>query len=447
MKGLLTLVMTVLSLMAVAQSVTAGSIGDAWNVLDTILQNEISNHSFPGCVALVANATTVLYAKAFGNFTYGNPPPMNNDNPPTTVDTLFDLASLTKVLATTTAAMTFYQRGELNLNMLVSDEHLLGSMYAQQGKGDVKVLNLMLHNAGYPPDPSPEYWSPEFGCPATTSSDPPEVFSCNTQVFNALLNQTLVYPTGSKYIYSDLSMITMMYVVGTLARRLDYITADDLLPHCAANHSTPAMNEAGPIDQCYYEAYVRKYVLEKVPMPASGFLPDQSLWSNTMPTWNDTTGSSPGPGYRNRVIQGQVSDQNAYALGGIAGHAGLFSTAVDIHALTHKLLFAEASSSWINSTTVRLFTTVHNETQSSRALGWDTNNKANTYRGCGNLSPTTFTHTGYTGTETCNDPQRGITTILLTNRVYPKASDESEVKIHLARQRFNNAIAKLVPID
>ena len=95
----------------------------------------------------------------------------------------------------------------------------------------------------------------------------------------------------------------------------------------------------------------------------------------------------------------------------------------------------------LNKTTIRLFTTIANRTQSSRALGWDTNDYVmNTYRGCGNLSQTTFTHTGYTGTQLCADPEHKLMTILLTNRVYPRADSESLEKIHHARQLFNNAV-------
>lgn len=91
----------------------------------------------------------------------------------------------------------------------------------------------------------------------------------------------------------------------------------------------------------------------------------------------------------------QVSDQNAYALGGIAGHAGLFAPLGDVLALGQRLMLATPQDGFINSTTVKLFTTMYNQTQSSRALGWDTNDyKMNDYRGCGNLSSTTFTHTG-----------------------------------------------------
>jgi CubicO group peptidase (beta-lactamase class C family) len=101
-------------------------------------------------------------------------------------------------------------------------------------------------------------------------------------------------------------------------------------------------------------------------MTRTGYLPDPSLWPECAPTENDTI-------YLHRVIQGQVSDGNAYALGGIAGHAGLFSQAPDLYILMSRIMFATQYDDFLNSTTVDLFTTEYNHTQSSRALGWNTN--------------------------------------------------------------------------
>lgn len=222
-----------------------------------------------------------------------------------------------------------------------------------------------------------------------------------------------------------------------------------------------------------YEAFVRKAVLAPYRMESSGFLPPAPEWPSIPPTWNDTLGYAPpgGPPYRRRVLQGQVSDGNAYALGGVAGHAGLFSTTSDLWALLSGLMKARATPTadddtqvevememegeqgrlgaaitWqLNGSTVRTFTTMINQSQSSRALGWDTNDYvSNTYRGCGNLSSLTFTHTGYTGTQVCNDVERGLTTVLLTNRVYPHADEASLHTIHTARQEFNNIVRDLV---
>ena len=122
---------------------------------------------------------------------------------------------------------------------------------------------------------------------------------------------------------------------------------------------------------CYFEAYVRKFVFQPLGMLDTGFLPAQNLWPLASPAENDTITKD----YQKILLQGQVSDGNAYALGGIAGHAGIFSTASDMFTLGHRIMFADMynDSLFINSTTATYFTTEYNHTQSCRALGWSTN--------------------------------------------------------------------------
>lgn len=402
--------------------------GQDWTSVDRALEAGVADGAFPGCVAIVGDAKGALYVKTFGHYTYGAIPPRNRDNPHMSTSTLFDMAICTKVTATTSAVAQFYQRGELALDQKVTE--FLGPEYATHGKGPITVLNLLLHNSGYPPDPYPNYWDPRFGCPETKKYHPEENFSCQAKIYEGLLHQTLQNPIGAKYVYSDLSFITLMYIVGTLARDLKYITPAELVPGC---------DQGGPaVTQCYYEAYVRKYVFTPLGMQNTMFLPPTALWSRAAPCENDTQ-------YLHRVIQGQVSDGNAYALGGIAGHAGLFSTAPDIFILMHRLMFATPNDSFLNKTTVSYFTREYNHSQSSRALGWNTNDpNAFDYgwnQSCGDLSPRTWMHLGYTGTEMCGDPDRQIFTILLTNRVYPTAAN---TKIHKYRVAFNSAVRRVV---
>lgn len=398
-----------------------------WSGVDKTLQASIADKVMPGCVAAVASKDGTLYLKAHGRLTYGAGDPVSNTDPPVDIDTLYDLASLTKVTATTTATMQFYQRGELDLDMPIADPYLLGPRYANNGKATIVSRNCLLHDAGYPPDPVPDYWNPAFGCPATADYHPAETFDCNEKIFQSLLDQTLINPVGDKYVYSDLSMITMQFVIGTLADKLGYVTPDMLLPGCAGAGE-------GLSKTCHYEAYVRHYVFAPLGMNVTGFLPNKEWWANTAPTWDDTT-------YRHRYIQGQVSDGNSYALGGVAGHAGVFSTAPQLLVLMKKLMFATEDDTYVNATTVHLFTKAYNLTQSSRAFGWDTNNYVmNTYRGCGNLSSLTYTHLGYTGTELCNDPTRQLITVLLTNRCYPNKTGNLGPRIQHARRSFNNAV-------
>ena len=414
-----------------------------WSVLDRLLDEEIALGSFPGAVAGISYKGHVVHLAARGHFTYGLPAPASGGtDPPMTLDSLFDMASLTKVLATTTSVMILYQRGLVSLTDNIAAPHLLGPSFAVHNKGAITIKNLLLHNAGFPPDPVPGYWRPAFGCPESSKVDPLERFSCQAQIYQGVLNQTLDTPPGTRYVYSDLSMITMMYVVGAVVRAHDLVPRDSLRADCVAGSAGGASAPAAT--QCYYEAFVREHVAATAGMVSSGFLPAQKNWAHCPPTWNDTDGYAPGPGYRHRVVQGQVSDQNSYALGGVAGHAGFFSNVGDVLRLLQRLMYAASDDAWVNSTTLRTFVHIVNATQSARALGWDTNAPVNTYKGCGNLSATTYTHTGYTGTQACNDIDRQLITVLLTNRVYPKADDASEHRIHLARQRFNNAVRALV---
>eukprot|EP01156_Anaeramoeba_ignava_P006001 Anaeramoba_ignava/a347490_159.p1 GENE.a347490_159~~a347490_159.p1 ORF type:complete len:438 (+),score=116.39 a347490_159:28-1314(+) len=407
--------------------------GYDWTPVDQVLENALNEKAFPGCTALVGSSEGVIYAKPFGYYTYGLPAPVTHTNPAVQMDTMYDLASLTKVVATTTAVMQFYQRGELDLNTKLIDPKLLGEKYNNNGKDQITVRNLLLHNAGFPPDPVPNYWNKTFGCPEAQKYYPPEDFNCRAKIYSSVMTQTLIYPTGSKYIYSDLSMITMMYVVGKLAHDLKYITPEDLDPICVANSSIN-VNDLNGLEQCYYEAYVRIFVLSPLNTQRTMFRPDVSLWGDCSPTENDTW-------FRHQVIEGFVHDENAYIMGGISGHAGLFSISQDLGYLMEKLVFAPEDSNYVNKTTVELFTTIYNETQSSRALGWDTN-LYNYF--CGDLSQKTFCHTGFTGTSICADPTRKLYAILLSARVYPTRDN---YLIGTVRTQFANAVKQVFDQD
>jgi len=411
----------------------------------------VKDQRFPGAVAVVGDASGVLYQAAVGNYTYGLSPPYwppslsgadHIASPPMSYSTMFDMASCTKVMSTTSVVAKLYQDGFLYLETPISDESLLGETYSQAGKEDISVLNCLLHNAGFPPDPNPNYWFESFGCPETSNPQPAENFSCRDKIFSSVLSQTLENPVGAKYVYSDLSMITLMFASGHViySNRNHYsLSTDDLLPSCI----TARQHEEMPVDggneaeyyQCYYEAFARKVVFGGLRFDFTGFLPQRFWWGLAAPAEDDTA-------YLHRVIQGQVSDGNAYALGGIAGHAGLFSNIADISLFMDAYMFHH-SPYFLNATTTALFTKEYNHTQSSRALGWNTNDPSVFDQGwnksCGNLSDTTFMHDGYTGTMICGDPERQLYAVLLTNRVYPKADHG----IGISRQRWTTAVAHI----
>jgi hypothetical protein len=293
---------------------STSEIADKWEEVTVVLEKAKLNATFPGCVAAVGNRSGFMYTQSLGSFTYGEPAPVTHTNPSMSTDTQFDLASLTKVLATTTACMILYQKGHLDLDMRVSDATLLGPSFGQHGKEAITVRNLLLHNAGFPPDPNPNYWDGKFGCPQTADYHPEEDFTCQEKIYNSLLTQTLEYSPGSRYLYSDLSMISLMYVVGTLARDLGYVQSSDLNMQCV--HHRPNSSHSVPYyTQCYYEAFVRVHIVDYLGLKHMQFLPPKQTWADIAPTWNDSV-------YRHQVMQGYVSDGNSYALGGISGHAG-----------------------------------------------------------------------------------------------------------------------------
>ncbi|KAH3764858.1 penicillin-binding protein 4* [Pelomyxa schiedti] len=398
-----------------------------WDPATAVLVQGISDAVYPGCTAMVADKSGTIYSVALGNFTYGIPPPQNpGENPAVTLETVYDLASLTKVTAATTAIAHFYQRDGISLDTQVSS---LLPGYEVNGKGPITLLNLLLHNAGLAPDPSPGYWESSFACPQTPYYNPGEDFSCMSKIYHSVLQESIVNPVGAVYDYSDLSMITMMYCIGRLAKDLGYISTSDILSGCP-------IGQDGDL-QCYYEAYIRKYVLGSA-FPSMTYLPSTAIWSQCAPTENDTV-------YRHTVSQGQVHDKNAYAMGGVSGHAGFFSNIKDVLKLTQMWLFATDDDPLLNQTTSDFWTTEYNHAQSSRAIGWNTNDYTVFDQGwtqsCGTLSEHTFMHTGYTGTMICADKDRQLIVLLMTNRVYPVAG--SSTPMHDVRQKFTTQVQKI----
>lgn len=403
-----------------------------------VLFSAIANNVTPGLVAGVRDSLgNTVFLEAFGSLTYGEETPLGQPNSKITLDTFYDMASISKIIGPVSSAAYLYQLGALpDLDEEISSDNYLGSFnYSQNGKGTITLRNLLLHNSGYPPDPSPSYASIDFACPATSSPSPPLTLSCQDQVFTNLMAQTLENPPGAKMVYSDLSMITLLFIVGRVVTREGFITSNDFdlkrLPECASASSD---NSGGLYFACAYHAYWRKAIQPRLiangANAVTNYVLDHSLYSDASPTYVDEA-------YRHRIMQGDVSDANSYALGGLAGHAGIFSTVKECLDFTSVWQYG---NSLLNSSTTLLWTSVFNSTFSSRALGWVTQAPTDTYFGCGNMSSSTFYHTGYTGTLICVDPSRNISTVLLTTRVYP---DEGNViQIQALRQAFNNEVIK-----
>ena len=341
--------------------------------VDAIVNNAIKDSAFPGAVVLVEKDGKIIFDKAFGHFTY------NKNSPIIKLSTLFDLASLTKVISTTTCTMICYDRGLFKLDDKVS-KYI--PEFAQNGKGEITIRNLLLHNSGLPA--YKRYY---------------EMYNNAANVWNDICSTKLKYPIGTKTVYSDLGIITLGKIIEKVTRM--------------------------PLDK-----FAQKEVFNPLGMKNTMYNPPDSLKKYCAPTEYDKY-------WRHRQIQGEVHDETASLLGGVAGHAGLFSTAGDIAKVLQMLLqdgkFNDKQI--IKSSTVKLFTKRQSE-KSTRALGWDT--KSASGSSAGNLfNADSYGHTGFTGTSVWTDPERKLFVIFLTNRVYPTRENH---KIYKVRPALHNAV-------
>jgi CubicO group peptidase (beta-lactamase class C family) len=324
--------------------------------------------AFPGAVIAVGQRDSVVLLAAVGH--YGA-----DDRRPVTTETIYDLASLTKVIGLTTAAMMLVDSGKLDLDAPVQR---YVPAFQGAGKERVTIRHLLTHSSGLPA------WRPLFRETA------------NRAEALALVDTTpLMRQPGDTFVYSDLgAMVLMQAIEAASGQSLDRFLETRLF---------------GPLN-----------------MQSTRYLPPESWRSRIAPTENDTA-------FRHRVLWGEVHDENAGRLGGVSGHAGLFSTAPDLARFARWLLRLRR----IDSMHVREFTQKQGiPPGSSRALGWDTpsdHSSAGT-----KLGPNAFGHTGFTGTSIWMDPDVDAFIILLTNRVNPTRAN---TKILEVRRRVADLVA------
>jgi CubicO group peptidase (beta-lactamase class C family) len=231
-------------------------------------------------------------------------------------------------------------------------------------------------------------------------------------------------------------MIVLENVIGHIVATNGLVAPSDLRLDCSS--ALAARPEL--LRTCYYEAFVRTSVFRPIAANTTGFLPDVGRHGGQCaPTWDDTW-------YVHAVAQGYVSDGNAYASGGISGHAGLFSSGVDVATFAQRLLTATTEDGWVPSDVIADFVECKDTPAgSTRALGWDTNRYSalGTYTNCGSLHPETFMHLGYTGTMICIDPVSEVYLALLSARVYP----DDETSLNPVRGNFSSAVAQALGVN
>lgn len=361
--------------------------------IDEIVSNGINEHAFPGAQVLIGNNEDILYQKSYGNFTY------EETSAPVTGDCIFDLASLTKVIATTPAIMQLYEAQKINLDDKVSK---FIPEFGNNGKEEITVLNLLVHNSGL------KAFIPFY-----------KTYNSKQDVLNAIYNIGLDYPTGTKSIYSDLNAV----LLGIIVEKVSGIALDE---------------------------YCKKYIFEPLGMNSTFFIPEEKYKNKILPTENDTY-------WRNRLLQGEVHDETTAILDGVSGNAGLFSNASDIYKylqmLLNKGIYINPYSRGLKKEkmfeefTVNLFTRKYTDVtyENSRALGWDTKPLQTSSKHripCGELiSGNCFGHTGYTGTSVWCDKDRNLIIIFLTNRVYPSRDNWN---IREIRPEIHNAAITIV---
>ena len=340
---------------------------------DALVLRAVAARAFPGAVLAVGKDGALAHLRAFGRLEYGA------GAAEVRPDTLYDLASLTKIVVTTTAAMILVDEKRLDLGQPVSS-FLPG--FKGGAKDKVTVEQLLTHSSGL------DWWAPLYKDTVGHAA-----------YLEKIQAMDLVYEPGSKSLYSDLGLVLLGEVLERVAGE--------------------------PLD-----AFARRRVLVPLGMKDTLYRPGPDLLPRIAPTENDP--------WRGRILRGEVHDENAFALGGIAPHAGLFGTAPDLARFAQMFLSGGVFESQriVSREVIERFTRRAGIPGSTRALGWDTpsnglaprSSTAGTpgYSSAGTLfSDRSFGHTGFTGTSLWIDPERRLFVILLSNRVHPSRQNDA----------------------
>ena len=329
-----------------------------------VIESAIADKAFPGATLAVGYKGKVAI-HAFGNLSY------DANAPAVEPRTMYDIASLTKVVATTTLVAKLVEGDfPVPLDLDAKVERYLPEWAADSNAKDIEwrhrvtVRHLLTHTSGLPP--FKEYWR------TSTSKQ---------ETLKRIFAEPLDYEPGSKEVYSDLGIILTAEIVERLTGR--------------------------PLDEL-----VKMYITSPVGMKDTMFRPPKTLWQWIAPTEFDKN-------LRHRLVQGEVHDENAFTMGGVSGHAGLFSTAPDLAAFCQMLLNGGiyAHHRILKRATIAQFTTPQKLSSGTRTLGWAVPTEGGSSGHY--FSTQSFGHTGFTGTSIWIDQERQVFVVLLTNRVNP----------------------------
>ena len=386
---------------SIALTANKGFLPNQWGMdmsrmtkIDSIANDAISKKAAPGCVVLVLKDGKIAFQKAYGNYTYDAKEPMQ-------IESVFDMASVTKICATTLAIMKLYDDGKLSLDKTLGDylPYVQGT-----NKAGLSIRKILLHQAGlvsYIPfykETVDSSGMPVAGLYSNKRNDSFNIrvaqnLYMTSRWADTITQRILKSPLGQddKYVYSDNDFIFL----GKIA---EAITGTSLDKYVATTFYNPMSL-----------ASIGFKPLERIPL------------YKVVPTESETK-------FRTQLIRGDVHDPGAAMMGGVAGHAGLFSNAYDIAAIMQMLLNGGTYNGkrYLQTETVELFTKYQSNI-SRRGYGFDKPEKDNDSRKepypTLSASSKTFGHTGFTGTCTWADPENNIVYVFLSNRVHPSGSD------------------------
>jgi serine-type D-Ala-D-Ala carboxypeptidase len=337
-----------------------------------VIARAIDEHAFPAAVVEVGRANDVLWQSAFGRLSTAG------DARATELDTVFDLASLTKVLATATILMQLVERGQVSLNDRIADRLAL---WRGADRESVTVADLLAHCGGL------TAYVPLF-----------KQHKGRMEFERAICDVPLEYAPRTRSIYSDLGFMLLGFLI------------EDIGGASLAQRADTLFRQMGIVDRLQF---------------------------NPPSQWRAETAATENDPWRGRVLVGEVHDENAAALGGAAGHSGLFGTAPAVGSYArHLLQVLDGRTGVMSKSTLETFVTRRSDIpRSSRALAWDT--MLPTSSCGGRMSSRSFGHTGFTGTSLWIDPDRKVYVALLTNRVHPTRAHDAIVAV---RPAFHDAV-------
>ena len=360
------------------------------------IEQGVASGAYPGAVLLVARGDDVLVHEAFGQRS------LEPARTPMTRDIVFDLSSLTKALVTTTAVMLLVREGKVRLDDRVTR---FIPNFGVHGKTHVEVRHLLSHCSGLPG------WRPFYKDVVKAERKGTTRFSglrgIRTMVFEAIHRERPEYALGAKAVYSDLGFLLLGELI-------------ELVTH-------------QPLDR-----FCQERIFRPLGLRATAFIDLDRLRAQKLTPVVDMIAPTERCPWRGKVLCGEVHDDNAYAIGGVAGHAGVFANAPDVHRIVARLEACAADrDDFVPGAIVREFWRREGSVADSTwALGWDTPSASGSMAG-DRASAGTVGHLGFTGTSVWLDRERGTHVVFLTNRVHPRRDNE---RIKAVRPLVHDAV-------